>query len=110
MRLVKKPVVFAVRLTGAVFSRALPREKPVRHRSSVVEHTLGKGEVTGSSPVGGFESRNEARHIACVHPSLAGQAPESGTPRWVAWLRFVASPIGHPLNPTAGISEKPADG
>ena len=54
LRLVKKPVLFAVRLTGAVFSRALPREKPVRHRSSVVEHTLGKGEVTGSSPVGGF--------------------------------------------------------
>ena len=27
-----------------------------RHRSSVVEHTLGKGEVTGSSPVGGFRS------------------------------------------------------
>jgi hypothetical protein len=26
-----------------------------RHRSSVVEHTLGKGEVTGSSPVGGLE-------------------------------------------------------
>ena len=26
-----------------------------RHRSSVVEHTLGKGEVTGSSPVGGFD-------------------------------------------------------
>ena len=24
-----------------------------RHRSSVVEHTLGKGEVTGSNPVGG---------------------------------------------------------
>ena len=27
-----------------------------RHRSSVVEHTLGKGEVTGSSPVGGFKN------------------------------------------------------
>jgi hypothetical protein len=26
------------------------------HRSSVVEHTLGKGEVTGSSPVGGFKN------------------------------------------------------
>ena len=24
------------------------------HRSSVVEHTLGKGEVTGSNPVGGL--------------------------------------------------------
>ena len=65
LRLVKKPVLFAVRLTGAVFSRALPREKPVRHRSSVVEHTLGKGEVTGSSPVGGFESltRNRVRPV-----------------------------------------------
>ena len=28
-----------------------------RHRSSVVEHTLGKGEVTGSSPVGGLSDR-----------------------------------------------------
>ena len=26
----------------------------VCHRSSVVEHTLGKGEVKGSSPFGGF--------------------------------------------------------
>jgi hypothetical protein len=25
-----------------------------RHRSSVVEHTLGKGEVEGSIPFGGF--------------------------------------------------------
>ncbi len=25
-----------------------------RHRSSVVEHTLGKGEVMGSSPIGGL--------------------------------------------------------
>ena len=25
------------------------------HRSSVVEHTLGKGEVTGSNPVGGLD-------------------------------------------------------
>ena len=28
----------------------------LRHRSSVVEHTLGKGEVTGSSPVGGLDT------------------------------------------------------
>ena len=27
---------------------------PICHRSSVVERTLGKGEVTGSNPVGGF--------------------------------------------------------
>ena len=27
-----------------------------RHRSSVVEHTLGKGEVEGSIPFGGFGS------------------------------------------------------
>ena len=30
-----------------------------RHRSSVVEHTLGKGEVTGSSPVGGSRTLAE---------------------------------------------------
>ena len=67
LRLVKKPVPFAVRLIGAVFSRALPREKPVRHRSSVVEHTLGKGEVTGSSPVGGFPGTQFGfRHLSSV--------------------------------------------
>ena len=31
-----------------------------RHRSSVVEHTLGKGEVTGSSPVGGLAFEDAA--------------------------------------------------
>ena|GEM_PF-2507432 len=30
------------------------RQKHLRHRSSVVEHTLGKGEVEGSIPFGGF--------------------------------------------------------
>ena len=27
----------------------------IGRRSSVVEHTLGKGEVMGSSPIGGFK-------------------------------------------------------
>ncbi len=30
-----------------------PSKQIYRHRSSVVEHTLGKGEVEGSSPFGG---------------------------------------------------------
>ena len=83
---------------------------PTRHRSSVVEHTLGKGEVTGSSPVGGFGTSREAQPTACVRPKLDGQAPESPTVMQMTRLRFVVSPIGHCLNPTAGISEKPADG
>ena len=29
------------------------------HRSSVVEHTLGKGEVTGSNPVGGLKNTRQ---------------------------------------------------
>ena len=52
---------------GAVFLRSrrgcrvrsirelVGHKRNTRHRSSVVEHTLGKGEVTGSSPVGGFK-------------------------------------------------------
>ena len=60
-------------LSGAVFLRGLSGPEDVfgpsrgrdecdldtsdfRHRSSVVEHTLGKGEVTGSNPVGGLDT------------------------------------------------------
>ena len=86
LRLGKKPVPFAVRLAEAVFSRALPREKPVRHRSSVVEHTLGKGEVTGSNPVGGF------------HRILRiGSCPDDRVPRWYSIIqeRPLAFAWGH---------------
>ena len=50
-------------LSGTVFRRRtrvgeiqfeVGQDDP-RHRSSVVEHTLGKGEVTSSSLVGGLE-------------------------------------------------------
>ena len=39
-------------------------KRNTRHRSSVVEHTLGKGEVTGSSPVGGFRNGISPRRSA----------------------------------------------
>ena len=43
----------AVSWTGFGSSIPLATRCPC-HRSSVVEHTLGKGEVMGSSPIGGF--------------------------------------------------------
>ncbi len=44
------------RTVCGVHAQACPAagRKLLRHRSSVVEHTLGKGEVEGSIPFGGF--------------------------------------------------------
>ena len=54
--------VFRRRCCGGGIQVEVGQDDP-RHRSSVVEHTLGKGEVTGSSPVGGLE-HNSARMTA----------------------------------------------
>ncbi len=45
--------VFCRRWCVGVIQVEVGQDDP-RHRSSVVEHTLGKGEVTGSNPVGGL--------------------------------------------------------
>ena len=66
-----------VRLTGQQdleVDAAIPPQRVAVancHRSSVVEHALGKGEVTGSSPVGGFQCSRQflPAHAAHCGPS-----------------------------------------
>jgi hypothetical protein len=88
------------------------RSKPPRHRSSVVEHTLGKGEVTGSSPVGGFRVLRlhslEGTRFTRLGPSDVGwcRQPEHGP----SGSRSASSIRRSVPDADGGNSEKPADG
>ncbi len=68
-------------VAGPVF---VPRQDAACHRSSVVEHSLGKGEVMGSSPIGGFGwGRAQGPDPAFVLDArhLAGPGPAGGLGR-----------------------------
>ena len=97
-----------IRLAADPGPAFVPDSSVSRHRSSVVEHTLGKGEVTGSSPVGGFgmlgrgptawpdPSPKLRRTIARSHQRHAVPARGQRVP-----IRSLLE------RTTAGISEKP---
>ena len=72
--------VSALRSDGAVARR-------VRHRSSVVEHTLGKGEVMGSSPIGG--SGKGAEGGFCGVDASRGVSAHNVGPRTSRWAAIV---------------------
>ncbi len=59
-----------------------------RHRSSVVEHTLGKGEVEGSIPFGGFR-----RHSCWVSASVLTSAHQRSKSQWLRKILIAPSPM-----------------